>query len=80
MNPKMNPITAAIAEAIAAAPGEVKIIVCANDEEIGHARRLYGSENIEIDEPARVSRGSNGAWVQAWVFVPKELLTNYVED
>lgn len=42
---------------------------------IEQARELYadGSDNdIEIDSDAVISRGDDGAWVQAWVFVRDE--------
>jgi hypothetical protein len=37
-----------------------------------HAKRLYHQEGeIEVDDKARVSRGGkDGAYVEAWVWVP----------
>lgn len=37
-----------------------------------HARRLYHQDGeIEVDDNARVSRGGeDGAYVEAWVWVP----------
>lgn len=52
----------------------------ATDDEVRQAtlRHCVGSnDEIEIDEPARVSRGEDGPWVQAWVFVPRELVAGY---
>jgi len=49
--------------------------------ELAKDRHCIGSDNeIEIDGDARVSRGEDGAWVQAWVFVPKELIADYKVD
>jgi hypothetical protein len=41
---------------------------------IGQARERYALSNsdLEIDEDAEVSVAENGAWVAAWVWVPKE--------
>ena len=42
------------------------------------AMRLYGSDDIEIDETSVASRtdisdgGDDGAWVKAWVWVTNE--------
>lgn len=34
------------------------------------ARRIYGSDEIEIDDNAKTSRGCDpGTWVAAWVWV-----------
>ena len=34
-------------------------------------RHCEGSgDEIEIDEPASMSEGADGVWIQAWVFVP----------
>jgi len=52
----------------------------ATQEEVDQARHrhcLGSDDEIEIDEPARVSRGEDGPWVQAWVFVPKECIDGY---
>lgn len=43
-----------------------------------HAKSIYGSNDVEFDTEAKISRcddGQNsetGAWVQAWVFVNEE--------
>lgn len=43
----------------------------AGDEEVvTEARRLYASDDIEIDDVPLVSIGERGAWVSAWVWVP----------
>ena len=42
-------------------------------ELIEKARELYAypsSDDLEIDDGAKISRAESGAWVQAWVFVP----------
>lgn len=55
----------------------------ATQDEIDQARHrhcLGSDDEIEIDEPARVSRGEDGPWVQAWVFVPKECVDGYEPD
>jgi hypothetical protein len=47
----------------------------ATDDEAATARARHCADSdneIEIDEPARVSRGAEGYWVQAWVWVPTE--------
>ena len=33
------------------------------------ARELYQSDDIEIDDGAKLSETDDGAWVQAWVWV-----------
>jgi hypothetical protein len=48
---------------------------------IARARHCEGSDDeIEIDEPAKASRGEDGTWVQAWVFVPIEVLEPETKD
>lgn len=49
---------------------------------IAHARVEYGDEGrIEIDDDAKVSRGSDpGAYVQAWVWVYDDLDPDDEED
>lgn len=42
----------------------------ATPEEIQRARRQYGSDDIEIDDNAAASRGDDGFWVAAWVWLP----------
>ena len=47
------------------------------DEELREmARKEYGSDDCEIDNNAVVSRGDDGAFVQAWVWVryPEETI------
>ena len=42
---------------------------------IDAARRQYAEgsdDNIEIDDDAKFSRGDDGCWVQAWVWVRDE--------
>jgi hypothetical protein len=36
------------------------------------ARELYGSDDIEIDDDAKISEADKGTWVAAWVWVPEE--------
>lgn len=43
----------------------------ATEKEIGRAREEYGSNEITIDDDAEASRGDDGTWVQAWVFLEK---------
>jgi len=41
-------------------------------ELVNEARQLYAdrsNDNIEVDDNAKVSKGDDGAWVQAWVWV-----------
>ncbi len=38
------------------------------------ARELFGSDQIQIDDKADVSRGILGSWVSAWVWVSDESL------
>jgi hypothetical protein len=40
-----------------------------DQEIIASAREQYGSDDCEIDDNAVVSRGDDGAFVQAWVWV-----------
>lgn len=52
---------------------EPTVIDYATDDEVKLARDRHcaGSDNeIEIDKPARASRGDDGMWVQAWVWIP----------
>jgi len=37
--------------------------------EIAAARDLFGTDEIEIDDGARVARAEHHVWVQAWVYV-----------
>ena len=44
-------------------------------EEVELARRIHCADSdgdIEIDEPARISRGADGIWVQGWLFLSNE--------
>ena len=46
-----------------------------DEEYIIEARDRYASDDIDIDDAPKVSRGENGAFVAAWVWVadpPKE--------
>ena len=38
---------------------------------LAEAERIYGSNEIEIDEDTKISRADDesGAWVRAWVWV-----------
>jgi len=52
----------------------------ATDEEIDQAwhRHCIGADDeIEIGQLARVRRGEDGPWVEAWLFVPKECIDGY---
>lgn len=42
------------------------------EEIIEKAREMYGSTEVEIDNSPILSVCDEGAWVQAWVWVPKE--------
>lgn len=39
-------------------------------ELIKKARAMYASDDVEIDDDAKVSSSDLGAYVQAWVWVP----------
>lgn len=41
----------------------------ATPEEIAAARDAYATDELEIDDDAMTSRGDNGHWVQAWVWM-----------
>lgn len=43
----------------------------APDDIVQLARERHGGDEIEIDEPANVSYGEDGAWVAGWLFVPE---------
>lgn len=47
---------------------------------LAEAKRLYAdhTDDVEIDDDAQLSRGENGTWVQAWVWVYQE--ENDVEE
>ena len=47
----------------------------ATEVEINRARQTYthgSDDNIEIDEEAAASRGNDGVWVAAWVWLRNE--------
>lgn len=47
----------------------------ATEDEINRARQQYAhgsDDNIEIDEEAATSRGDDGVWVAAWVWLPNK--------
>ena len=39
-------------------------------ELIAQARAMYASDDVEIDDDAKVSSSDLGVYVQAWVWVP----------
>ena len=41
-----------------------------NDEIIALAERMYGSDDIQIYDDTKVDPVEEGAWVQAWLWVP----------
>jgi len=45
------------------------------EEYIAAARELFGSDDVEVDDDAKLSEvdevGERGAWVSAWVWVPE---------
>lgn len=48
----------------------------ATEDEINRARELYAhnsDNNIEVDEEAATSRGEDGVWVAAWVWLRNPL-------
>lgn len=45
----------------------------ATAQEYLQARREYESDDIEIDPGCLTSRGDEGVWVQAWVFIRPEV-------
>ncbi|WP_163869639.1 hypothetical protein [Myxococcus eversor] len=56
-----------------------------NDEEIVEAARdaardLYGSDDVDFDKEPTVSVGDDGAYVSAWVFVPRASLPMWTVD
>lgn len=36
------------------------------------ARQTYGSDEVEIDDDAVISKGDNGVFVQAWLWIDEE--------
>ena len=61
-----------------------KYFATVQEVQLAKKRHCYGSDNeIEVDETVkgiRISRGDDGAWIRAWVFVPKELINDYSPD
>jgi hypothetical protein len=55
-------------------PSYGKCYRCRNDHAIlvDQATQQYASDDINIDADARLSRGDDGVWVQAWVFLSNE--------
>jgi hypothetical protein len=45
-----------------------------DDAIVAAAREMYGSTDIEFDSEPKVSIGEDGAFVSAWVFVPRSSL------
>ena len=44
----------------------------ATPDQIAKAREMYAESNdIEIDDDAKISEGSSGNWIQAWVWMPE---------
>lgn len=44
----------------------------ASQDEIASARVIHCDDEINVDEPAAVSRTNDGVWVAGWLFVPKD--------
>jgi hypothetical protein len=44
----------------------------ASEDEVVRARKLYQTDDVEIDTDTRTSVGDDGKWIQAWVWLPKE--------
>jgi len=60
-------------EALRAMQDLIDGIGSAGPELVGAAKEKYAlgsDDNIEIDDDAHESRADDGAWVQAWVWVP----------
>jgi hypothetical protein len=62
-----------------------KADIAAPDREalVATARQLYcdnSDYNVEIDEDTVFSRGEDGTWVQAWVYVPNQEEVDHTED
>ncbi len=49
----------------------------ATQDEIAVARELYQTDEVNIDEPARISIADEHFWVQAWVCVSNEEFEKY---
>lgn len=43
-----------------------------HDDLVRKADERYSNDDIGVDPGARLSRGEEGVWVQAWVFVPHD--------
>lgn len=46
---------------------------CRNERDafVIRARAQYGSDEIEVDDDAKLSHGDDGTWVQAWVWLER---------
>ena len=44
------------------------------------AGRIYGNDDVEIDDNASTSYGDEGVWVQAWVWVRNDDITERMEE
>ena len=51
----------------------------ATTEEIARARAIYQSNELEIDNGARVSIADEHVWVEAWVYLPRRLFGSPLE-
>lgn len=59
--------------AVTCVVAEARLHIAADDAAlVERARDLYGSDDVNVDEGAKISRGSEVSWVQAWVRVPVE--------
>lgn len=43
----------------------------ATEAEVQRAMNKYCNDGIDIDTPALVSRGDEGLWISAWVWLPE---------
>ena len=39
---------------------------------VSQARKLYENDDVQIEPVPAIDRVDDGAWVRAWVFVPKK--------
>ncbi len=70
-------VEAALREAVGAAPPTVEDQLVtdipaesfATPHEIAEARRMHATDQVEIDDGAQASRGDDGLWVAAWVWI-----------
>lgn len=54
------------------APALLPLVPAANEREasaVEAARRMYTTDDLEIDDVPGVSPGEDGVWVSAWVWV-----------